>query len=104
MKTISILLSTLLYLSSCNSSNNDLRYIAENKWEYQNGFRAGDTDFIQLGKPTEHWNLHHDTVYFKSKPIAIITRYEKKQELIEIRSTKTGKKGEYYKTPLNQIK
>ncbi|MDP2386390.1 MAG: hypothetical protein Q8M29_08455 [Bacteroidota bacterium] len=97
MKIYITLCGFILCLCSCNNIDSDISYINKNNWEYRKGFRAADTNFITLSHDTKKWELHHDTVFFKAKPIAIITRYEKKQNFLEIRSVATGRSGEYSK-------
>ena len=101
IKNCFLLFILLSLLNSCMQVDADLSYIKKNTWEYNKGFRAGDTNVICLSGHNDKWKLHHDTVFFDSKPVAVITRYERLKESIEIRSVKTGKRGEYHNAALH---
>jgi hypothetical protein len=94
-KTIINLFFFIIFLSGCNSI--DTEYIKSNLWQYEDGFKIGQGDFVDF-KKLDFYKLKGDTIYLKNKPCAIVFKLDKKLNEMWIRSIESKKTGIYINT------
>ena len=66
-------IKSLFYISLSYISAPDLEYVEGKTWSYVSGFKLGEGDFLQFGKPIG-FELKHDTIYYQYEPCAVVLR------------------------------
>lgn len=83
-----------MLLQSCETiDRNDLDYIRSKVWQYDDGYAAGEGDFIEFGKGM--FDLKGDTIFRNNIPKAIVTGLDTAVYDMTIISIKEKLKGRY---------
>lgn len=62
---------------SSHLSKPDLKYVRENLWQYDDGFKIEKGDFIEFDTANFGYELQHDTIFLNGQPQALIVRTNK---------------------------
>ena len=84
-------------LMSCNE-HIDTPYIRSKIWSYDGGFKIGKGDFVQFDEKLKLFDLKGDTIYYDGHPRAIITRLDKGNFEMYVKSIDGTKAGKYRNT------
>jgi hypothetical protein len=80
-------------LNSCDRKKVDIEYVKSALWQWDEGFKIGDGDFVDFDTTNFH-TISHDTIFRKGVPRCIIIKTDKANYLMKVRSL-TGKIGYY---------
>ena len=87
------ILALLFMLVSCKRKEVDLNYVKSSMWQWDKGFKIGDSDFVDFDTTNFH-TISHDTIFRKGVPRCIIIETNKANYLMKIKSLK-GEIGYY---------
>lgn len=83
----------ILGLNSCSSI--DYKYIRDRWWSYESGYRLGKGDFLVFDDSTEI-DIKGDTLFIKGNSTTIITKLDKKHNLLYMEYIGTDSPSVYY--------
>jgi hypothetical protein len=89
-----VLLVILLGLISCDKPI-DNKYVTENRWSWNGGFRIGEGDFITFDIQPVMFEIKKDTIYYRGKPRALIIKMSSDSMFITVSSIDHKIEGEY---------
>lgn len=92
MRNLAILFLSVFF---CSCGGVDYKYVKSKYWSYDEGFRVGKGDFMFFDKGNENFSINGDTIFYKSKPTAIIVDLNKKYFSLTLKSIETGELGRY---------
>lgn len=87
-------LTSLYYIGLSHVTSPDLQYVKEKTWSYDSGFKIGEGDFVSFDR-TKLFQLHQDTIYYRSSPKALINRLNKHFSEMTVSSMDGKQKGTY---------
>lgn len=92
LKVLSILLFTI-GVASCENKKVDIEYVKSALWQWEQGFKIGDGDFVNFDTSDFH-TISHDTIFRKGIPRCIIVETNRSKYLMKVKSL-TGEIGYY---------
>jgi hypothetical protein len=83
------------YIGRTFNAKTDSAYVKDKLWSYDGGFKIGQGDFLEFRMGTTVFDLRGDTIFYKSKPRAKVTRLNRRLFQMRVESIETGEKGTY---------
>ena len=80
---------------SCNIEAVDLALVRSSNWQYDNGFKIGEGDFLSFDEGSKVFALRGDTIWYKGQPCALIKKMNKKNNELVVESLDKKEKGIY---------
>ena len=96
MKKVYYLILSVIFFSCKNSiSQEDLKYVKENTWQWDKGFKIAEGEFVSFDKNSLVYKLSNDTIYYHNIPTALIKKINKKYYELTVSSIDGKSKGVY---------
>jgi hypothetical protein len=74
----------------------DFEFVKANQWQYDNGYRIGEGDFLEFNDSTDRFSsLRNDTILINGLPRGRVVRLNRARNKITISSLANGQTGIY---------
>lgn len=97
---VTLYVVVLIFTSSCGNKVRTSKYLREQLWQYESGFKVDENDGFCL-QTNKNLRVSGDTIYSNGRDVGVIIKVDSINHVLEIESIPAKEKGVYYSTKAN---